>query len=88
MGTIAPSADGRRMATWIELKPLYDVPNMPTRPVHHGWAASQAMTATRSSCSRAGYSSTATPVEEPVPRRSSRHTAYPYSSHSRRYSSA
>jgi hypothetical protein len=59
---------------------------MPTAPVDHGCAASQAITWHRSACSLAGYSSVATPSDDPVPRRSTRATAYPYSRHRRSYS--
>jgi hypothetical protein len=62
------------------------VPYIPTDPVDHGWAASQPMTWQRSACSLAGYSSVATPSDDPVPRRSTRATAYPCSPHSRSYS--
>ena len=48
---------------------------MPTAPVHHSWAASHSITAHRSSASPGGYSATATPSDEPVPRVSSRQTA-------------
>ena len=48
---------------------------MPTAPVHHGCSASHAMTAHMSSASPGGYSSTATPSDDPVPRVSTRHTA-------------
>src|SRR4030095_10249180 len=40
----------------------------------------------RSACSVAGYSSAAIPSDDPVPRRSTRATAYPYSPHNRSYS--
>src|SRR5215213_196927 len=59
---------------------------MPTAPVDHDWEASHPITRHRSACSLAGYSSTATPSDDPVPRRSTRTTAYPYSPHSRSYS--
>ena len=42
--TIALSAGGRCAATWSELKPLHEMPIMPTFPVHHGCAAIHAMT--------------------------------------------
>ncbi len=80
MAQIAFSAGGRSQAICSELNPEYDVPHMPTLPSHHSWAASQAMTVTRSDCSASGYSSVASPSDEPVPRRSSRHTAYACSS--------
>ena len=35
---------------------------MPTAPLHHGWAASQAMTSSASSCSCWAYSSDSKPV--------------------------
>ena len=69
---IARSAGGRRAATWSALKPPQELPIMPTAPVHHGWAASHAMTATASSCSSARYSSVSTPSESPLPRMSTR----------------
>ena len=86
MAQIAFSAGGRRAASCNELKPEYDVPYMPTAPVDQGWSASQAMTAARSDCSSAGYSSVAMPSDEPVPRTSTRATAKPPSSARRRYS--
>ena len=75
MATIALSAGGRSAATCSELKPEYDVPNIPTLPSHHSCSASQAITVQRSVRSTRGYSSVASPADEPVPRRSSRHTA-------------
>ena len=60
-----------------ELKPEYDVPNMPTRPVDHGCAASHSIAVRRSARSMSGYSSSRMPPDEPVPRRSSRSTANP-----------
>jgi hypothetical protein len=86
MAQIAPSAGGRSIAIWIELKPEYDVPYIPTRPVDHSCAASQAIASARSACSCGGYSSSASPSEEPVPRRSRRATANPPSRQSRTYS--
>ena len=44
---IARSAGGRSAATWRLLKPLQEMPIIPTAPVHHGCAASQAITSTR-----------------------------------------
>ena len=75
MAMIAFSAGGRSHATCSELKPEYDVPYMPTAPVHHGCSASQAMTSHRSRCSCSGYSSVASPSDDPVPRTSTRATA-------------
>src|SRR3954454_23751194 len=77
IGTIALSAGGRRIATWIAVNPPYEMPHIPTFPSHHGWAASQATASTPSSVSSAVYSSSATPPDEPVPRTSTRHRAYP-----------
>ena len=74
------------MATWMELNPEYDVPYMPTEPEHQSWSASHAITAQRSRCSCGGYSSSATPSEDPVPRTSTRQTTYPPSSRRRAYS--
>ena len=74
-GTIARSAGGPSIAAWSVANPAYELPNIPTEPVHQGCSASQAMTAHRSSASVAGYSSTATPSEVPVPRVSTRQTA-------------
>ena len=88
MGTIALSAGGRSIATWIELNPPHDVPYIPTFPVHQSCAASHVMTSQTSACSCGWYSSSAMPWDDPVPRRSSRHTAKPPSSHRRRYSLA
>ena len=45
---------------------------MPTRPLHQGCAASQAMTSSASSCSALEYSSSSTPSESPLPRMSTR----------------
>jgi len=75
------------MATCSELNPDHEVPYIPTRPFDHGSAASHAITSAMSSSSRGVYSSRGTPSEEPVPRTSSRHTAYPNSSANRWYSS-
>ena len=51
---------------------------MPTAPVHHGWPASQAMTASASRCSVSVYSpSGRVPPLRPVPRMSTRAPAYP-----------
>ena len=61
-----------RHAIWSELKPEYDVPNIPTRPFDHGCAASQSIAVARSLRSTSGYSSVAIPADEPVPRRSTR----------------
>ena len=69
---MARSAGGRRAATWSALKPPQELPIIPTAPVHHGWAASQAMTSTASSCSMGRYSSVSTPSESPLPRWSTR----------------
>ena len=74
---IARSAGGRRIAAWMAEKPPQLIPNIPTAPVLHGWAASHSITATVSRISRSEYSSTATPVELPVPRTSSRTLTYP-----------
>ena len=54
---IAFSAGGRRAATWRLLKPLHEMPIIPTAPVHHGCAAIQAITSSASSCSWREYSS-------------------------------
>ena len=69
---IAFSEGGRRAATWSELKPPQEIPNIPVAPVHQGWAASQASTSTASSCSWGRYSSSSTPSELPLPRMSTR----------------
>ena len=81
---IAFNAGGRSAATWSALKPEYEVPYIPTLPFDHSCAASHAIVATWSSSSRAVYSSTAFPSDEPVPRTSARQTARPPSSQSRR----
>ena len=64
------------------------MPNIPTRLVLHGWAAIHWMTVRRSLRSTSGYSSVASPPEDPVPRRSTRTTANPPSSAKRTYESA
>ncbi len=70
---MAFSAGGRRSATWIALNPPHEMPHMPTAPVHHGWAASQAMTSSASRCSVSVYSpSGRVPPLRPVPRMSTR----------------
>src|SRR5919108_671553 len=80
MATMAPSAGGRRMASWIELKPPHEIPHIPTAPFDHGCAASQAMTASPSSSSRSLYSpSGSRPSLRPVPRMSTRAPTYPRS---------
>ena len=38
-------AGGCSAATWSELKPEYEVPNIPTLPLDHSWSASQAIVA-------------------------------------------
>ena len=63
-----PSSGGRRAAICSPLNPPHDLPMMPTRPVHHGCAASQASTSSASSCSCGRYSSSMTPSESPEPR--------------------
>ena len=73
----ALSAGGRRAASWRLLKPPHEMPVMPTAPEHHGCAAIQAMTSSRSSCSCGWYSSSSTPSDSPLPRRSTRTQAYP-----------
>ncbi len=75
IGTIAFSAGGRRMPAWMVAKPPYDVPYMPTAPVHQSCAASQAITSHMSSVSMARYSAAAMPSDVPVPRMSTRQTA-------------
>jgi hypothetical protein len=72
---IALSAGGCSAATCSELKPLYDVPNIPTLPLDHGCSASHAIVSTWSCHSRSVYSSTAMPCDDPVPRTSARQTA-------------
>ena len=42
---MALSAGGRSAAICSPLKPPQELPMMPTLPVHHGWAAIQAMAA-------------------------------------------
>jgi hypothetical protein len=75
---IALSADGRRIATWIALKPPHEMPHMPTFPLDQGMRASCAMISTASSSSRSEYSrSGAAPSEDPVPRRSTLALARP-----------
>jgi len=69
---MALSAGGRRAATWSELKPPQEMPIMPTLPLHHGWAAAQAMTSQASCSSCAVYSSSINPSESPLPRMSTR----------------
>ena len=58
-----------------ELKPEYDVPNMPTRPLDHGCAASHSITVAQVGALDVGVLVVAMPPDEPVPRRSSRQTA-------------
>ena len=77
MATIAPSSGTPSIAMCSELKPEYDVPNMPTRPVLHGCAAIHSMAVRRSARSVSVYSSSMMPPDEPVPRRSRRNTAKP-----------
>ena len=71
--TIAFSAGGRRIAIWIELNPPHEIPHIPTAPLHHGWAASHAITSSPSRCSSSEYSkSGGVPSLAPVPRMSTR----------------
>ncbi len=70
--TIARSAGGRWAATCRELNPLHEIPTIPTAPVHHGWAAIQAITSQASDCSWGRYSSSSTPSDSPEPRMSTR----------------
>ena len=72
IATIARRCGGRVAATWIEVKPPYDSPHIPTAPLHHGCAASHSTASWPSSVSASVYSSVATPWELPVPRTSSR----------------
>jgi len=48
---------------------------MPTAPLHHGCAASQAITSSASSCSCWAYSSNNNPSDSPLPRISTRTAA-------------
>jgi hypothetical protein len=34
---IALKAGGLRIASWMEWKPLQEIPNIPTLPSDHGW---------------------------------------------------
>ncbi len=70
--TIAFSASGRRAATWRLLNPPQEMPIIPTRPLHQGWAAIHriASSPSASSCSR--YWSTMIPSDSPEPRMSTR----------------
>src|SRR5262245_48538032 len=76
-GTIALRWGGRRAATWIDVKPPYEMPHIPTEPLHHGCTASHSTASYPSRVSSAVYSSSATPPDDPVPRTSSRHKAKP-----------
>jgi hypothetical protein len=68
---IAFSAGGRRIATWIELKPPQDLPHIPTRPFDPSISESNRMISTASSSSCSEYSrGGSTPSDEPVPRTS------------------
>ena len=69
---MAFSAGGRRAATCSPLKPPHEIPIMPTAPLHQGWAASQAMISSASSCSCWAYSSDNRPSDSPLPRISTR----------------
>ncbi len=51
MVTTAFSAGGRRAATCRPLNPPQEMPIIPTSPLHHSCAASQAITSSASSCS-------------------------------------
>jgi hypothetical protein len=55
-GTISRSWGGRRAATWIAVNPPYEIPHIPTAPLHHGWAASHSTASTPSRVSSAVYS--------------------------------
>ncbi len=68
----ARSAGGASAATCNELKPPHEIPIMPTRPLHHGCSASQAISSTASFNSAAEYSSPNNPSESPLPRMSTR----------------
>ncbi len=74
-GTIARRCGGRSFATWIAVKPPYEIPHIPTAPVHHGWVASHSTASKPSRVSSSVYSSSATPPDDPVPRTSTRHSA-------------
>jgi hypothetical protein len=69
---MAFNASGASAASCSELKPPQEMPNMPTAPLHQGWAASHSMTSTPSASSCAVYSSRMTPSESPEPRMSTR----------------
>ena len=75
---MALSAGGRCWATCRLLKPLHEMPVMPTLPLHQSRSASQAMASQMSSCSRTEYSSASVPSESPLPRRSRRTQAKPW----------
>ena len=74
---MASRCGGRRIASCTALNPPQETPVTPMRPLHQSCAASPASTSSRSSCSVVVYSSSSTPAEEPVPRRSSRTQAKP-----------
>ena len=57
-------------ATWIDVNPPYEMPHIPTEPLHHGWDASHSTASYPSRVSSAVYSSSATPPDDPVPRTS------------------
>jgi len=69
---IAFSAGGRSAATCRLLKPLHEIPVIPTLPVHQGWREIHSITSTASACSWAEYSSPIAPSESPEPRMSTR----------------
>src|ERR687892_661323 len=78
--TMARSAVGCRIASWIALKPPHEIPHIPTAPFDHGCAASQAMTASPSASSWSLYSPPGSrPSLRPVPRMSTRAPTYPRS---------
>jgi hypothetical protein len=65
-------AAGRRAAICKALKPPQEIPIIPTRPLHQGCAAIQAMTSWPSASSCALYSSAIKPSDSPLPRMSTR----------------
>ena len=88
-GTIARRWGGRSAATWIDVNPPYEMPHIPTEPLHHGWDASHSTASYPSRVSSAVYSSSATPPDDPVPRTSTRQSAKPRAAnHSPRVTSA
>ena len=65
MATIAPSDAGFSDAIESAVLPPYEMPQIPVRPVHHGWAAIQARASKPSIFSAGANGGCGTPSDSP-----------------------